>query len=169
MNTKLTEEEFYALDKAEQRVVIAQDVLDMLNKPEKEVPIRVKGAYGYIRGRVSAAISKNYNLQKILQTFTPEKPCSVCARGALLYSKVVNFNRSNAGFCQNGALCIGRIDTYEGLEDVFSLSQLNLIENYFEYGVASVGAFGCNVNAPTRLKRIMENIIRNKGEFQPHK
>lgn len=111
-------------------------------------------------------------LQPILRKLaTAKRPCEVCALGACLIAKIDRFNAVEM------PVTFGRSVTAEALSDIFSNTQMDLIEAAFEVtseyaifdGVQDAIAFGqrFNTNPRLRLRRIMQNIIEHKGVFVP--
>lgn len=111
-------------------------------------------------------------LHPILKTLvTAQRPCTVCALGACLIAKIDRYNAVEMpdGFTQS--------ITRAGISDIFSEHQMILIENAFEMsfydyvdGISfDAVAFGrTDAGGPRRrLRRIMRNIIENRGVFVP--
>ncbi len=97
-------------------------------------------------------------------------PCNVCALGALFVSHVVSFNHRLA----KDSWGIDRWEIHEQLKDHFSSEELSCIEVAFEgWGSASSRYSQSYLfyrrypNSTERLEAILENIIKNEGEFIP--
>jgi hypothetical protein len=179
--------------KAKMRILIAKDTLKWLaakklklapgtyfNLPNKSVPTN------------NSKKDLNRKLDKVLETVS--KPCDVCALGGMFYSMVrrydgVKLYEGNTEYASgpNGSevyvsSVTGSI-VYDRLKKYFSAQQLGLIETAFEetimgncvnndndyYRLEDARVFAYNKPSATRLKMIMENIIKNKGEFNPPK
>lgn len=167
---------FNSLTKAEKRIEIAKDVLSMISDKRKTI---VRGIYLNI-----------YNediLGGSAQKYVDEISCECCALGACLLSATKYMNQ----------LTIGEIhfvnsensDVWGILNKVFSAKQLGLIEYAFEgsfdgtrvsmdsfsfynedIDIKSAVMFGRGYeNDEERLTAIMENIIKNRGTFNPLK
>lgn len=140
-------------DKALVRIAIAKDVLKQMRYWEVET------TYFY-----STKITQPYsNLQTQLLTL-PKKSCHVCALGACFLSYVRLYDEV-------------KTDNYGGvmwpviqstLLKYFELDQLNLIEAAFElwfkFNIDFNNAYW--MEEPVfRLRKIMQNIVANKGDF----
>lgn len=167
-------DKFKSLSRAEQRVLIAKDVL---------VQIRAKkyrpNAGSYVN------FGKYFPGDESIQKHIDEVTCNCCALGACLLSTTKYKNKLD--FSDTYRLDATN-DSWGLLKDIFSPRQLTMIEYAFE--VSSVGtrvgenyygthidseledkciAFG-KVNYDSDKKRliaIMKNIIKNKGTFKP--
>jgi hypothetical protein len=85
----------------------------------------------------------------------PEEGCQACALGAMFISRC-NFLGEKKPDIAFNSTCTG------GLSEYFTSQELSEIEDAFE------GWSDDGVNMPpakTRMRLIMQNIIRNKGEF----
>lgn len=148
--------------KADRRVLIAQDVLKLLKK-KKTVKVMSGNAYLDLTNAVPEADEKK-ELSKLLpKLITPKKPCTVCALGACFLAHVTRYNNLVVPYSlsgQGGASLFGSV-AREQLSDVFDLIQLGDIEGYFEsfWGSQDIA------DDRARLVAIMKNIIANKGTF----
>lgn len=142
---------FWALDRAERRVEVAKDALKQIAahkfKPTKGIYVKDTSRY--------ATIASSENLQEALEQ--PGAKCACCAKGALFLSAARCGDRlSYESF---------NLQIIEGLQDIFSSEQLNLIEDVFER-YHRHPRFDKKHETPTqRLTAILKNIIRNKGDF----
>lgn len=99
------------------------------------------------------------------------RKCSVCAKGALVLAYIKKYNNLKLSDIEDTA---GDEDTLANLlEGFFSLEQLNLIEHVFECRDDSfyIQDYKCIIlrkkvpNDKTRLRLIMQNIVKNGGVF----
>jgi hypothetical protein len=146
-----------SLTKAEKRVLIAKDVLELLDAGK----FKAKTGNGYFKTnkRISSG-NINFPLEKILKT---TKECEVCALGALFYAHVNRFNQIKAndlGLVKGDILYCGWDDATSNLSKYFFREQLHNIERDFEKD----GSPGRIAN--DKLSKIMNNIIKNKGEYK---
>lgn len=149
---------------AQKRVAIARDVIKHLQAKRF---VTVTNILWRFKG---LSIAEKVN-QKRIKTLLKIKPCEVCAIGACVIAGLNRFNQVEFKGV-NGA-------EYEelSLQQWFSINQLALIEigyegkNYnFSNSVrsdAAVSFFYKHCDNDTRLIAIMQNIIKNKGEFVP--
>lgn len=177
------------MTKAQRKVAIAKDVIANLHV------MKIKSENGYIN-------SNNSNFNNVIYTelepllefgITPQQiaqkgmeSCSMCARGALMLTKVAKFDQYDFdGVCSLGY--IDQDDTLDALKDAFTGHELELIETFFEGsnyitsdnnyydGLGLVTDLGLKVQGnwtsiwddKDRLLAIMQNIIDHKGEFKP--
>ena len=169
------------MSRAERKVVLCEDVLARI---EAERLIVARGSY----------MGNIYNLPEIVGkaefegTVTPddcllmEKHCGVCARGALLLSRIRLFNSVDWEDLKiNDSLGINQDQTSDILSEAFDTEELLAIEAAFEAeeGEENDGfigedeeyswdciEFGLEHEYPDdRLIAIMQNIIHNNGEF----
>ena len=144
------------ITKAKQRVLIAKDAL----KWEAAGALRPSETRGYVYPVKSPwPYEDDYKQARDVNI----GPCHVCALGGLFVAKAVRYN----------AVTIRQLTWGHGgaatecLEDHFSIEQLELIEGCYEIwpwrseDALRWGRF----NRPERFRRIMKNIIRNKGTF----
>ncbi len=176
MNTqeeiKRREELFANKTNAEKRVLVAQDVINLLDIDK----IGVRSTYF---DSTEAEIQLNQNPQKGVREILLElnSPCQVCAKGAIMLSLTL-FNNQETDF--NGWKNLHSLNSIRfknGLLDIFSQEQLNLIETYFEGYVRYTQGEGDynkllswhqpGISSPQLLRNIMQNIIDNNGDFTP--
>lgn len=178
---------FWALPKEKQIVAIAKDVLKWLGTN------KIKATTGtYLSTRFKSKINaKGLQLDKALEKVSS---CNVCGIGACFFSMVALGNNisSEKAFVTKwneevDVLYQGQsIDDFEMrplLRKAFRPSQLTLIECAFERNdtltdskdrtnnkeiISKAISFGGKFKAAkSRLAAIMQNIIKNKGEFKP--
>jgi hypothetical protein len=171
------------MTKRERRVAIAQDVLKHIEVSD------IRDNRGFI-----VLNDHNYMFTEKEGVVTPEecevlrKNCSMCARGAMMISRIDIFNSINWSdfsdqlieeFNYVGAGLTNRRTTAEALKGAFGKKQLGKIESAFEKRSIHASeycsddvcndcvAFGIEYSEPKdRLKAIMENIVEN-GKFKP--
>ena len=171
---KKLNDKFKSLSKAEQRVLIARDVIAQVNKKK----------YKPSTGAYLTLVNNFYNHWSV-QEHIDEIECRCCALGACLLSTTKFKNKLNFGDVDS--LC-SKSDSWKLLRGVFSHSQINMIEYAFEasHNGSRVGedyfndyakfnynkrakciSFGRSfVYESDRIVAIMENIIKNKGTFK---
>lgn len=162
----IEKEKFDVLSNAEKRVEIAKDVIARLRAD------KIISDPGSLMGDCDEIELSDLSAQD----FFNNKPCHVCAKGALICSWVGNFNHySKAEFGRfNYDFRIGSKTYPKELIDLFGMEQLSIIEREFEqsqYGWCVVKNidFRPNYSSPyhKNLRTIMENIVKNKGTFIP--
>lgn len=159
------------VSKAEARVLIAKDVIEQLNS-----------------NKLIAATGIYVGLEHIPE-FAPEDPlhevlenstCTVCALGALWYSRVQVANKLDCEGLRRNPDGRGGISNWDDeLNAYFDENQKWLIELYFEGWdkkqlsylppISPSSFLAKNPNDETRMKLIMQNIIANNGTFVPEK
>ena len=173
---------------AEKRVLVAKDVLAQI-KQNKFHPST--GSYlGF-----SNLNSDTTNLREafltgnILESGTNAAECSCCALGAMmmsctLFNNNIDLEKDKLQIFKMGEAIRGGSVFGNGLTTIFSEKQLAMIEIAFERGGGSFAYFnapevtysmhlkcrdfGCRFDNPkSRLRAIMNNIVKNKGEFIP--
>lgn len=173
------------MTKAEKVVVIAQDVIRMINAKK----FKVLDSHGYINVRIPATVKADEQLQKHLSKL---QDCEVCALGACMLAKVDKFDDckvrdlfgTGSDISDNGVDSFGFEETNrdsitEQLRGIFDENQMSLIEDAFEssdyqYDLEELTysrayeIFGSYYeDSSDRLKAIMKNIIDNNGVFKP--
>ncbi len=170
--------EFKKANKAQKRVMIAQDVLAQIKTKRY-----VAESGCWVQPNIKAACEKNLKDEDSVQELFAKKKiksCNVCALGGLFMS-CINLNNNTTIEDLKKEFYIGDF-VYDdskisnGLNRIFTQKQLILIESYFE---GSQGYFkGDNektlvflesYNDDERLEMIMQNIIDNDGTFKPSK
>lgn len=168
---------FQDLSPEQKRVAIAKDTLKWLNKGK----IRAK------RGAVMSfdGIKKGQNLKEVLCKLNT--PCEVCQRGGLLYSYVRRVNDFKTPAVSDhwsinkpylSGVADQRSSINKKLQEVFPKRQLALIERAFEgtYNEQYLSSdeidladifYGIYDSPTERFRAILNNIIKNKGEFKP--
>ena len=181
---------FEKLSKSKKVVEVAKDVLVLIKMPEIEVEIST----GYLRfpswamtelnayGKPLKAFWRSIvNLQPLDES--QDKPvCQVCGIGSMLLAYVDKVNAFALYETTTNETGTIRTDLVTKLMEITTQEQLDLIEIAFEtkssYIIASTIVssykrdaaikFGDRYKTPTtRLRKIMKNIIRNKGVFKP--
>lgn len=179
---------FWAKPKAEQRVAVAKDVLKQLNDGFYKAHAGTYFIIGKMPKRVIEIPPKLDTLFDHLKTTGAQ--CDVCGIGSCFTSlvRLGNSVESSAILYEQENKKVKKHDSIEDtpmrelLEKVFSSSQLTLIECAFErsemhYNQANdTPSFKQNAAVvfgekyrrdKNRLMAIMQNIIKNKGEFKP--
>ena len=175
--------EFKKANKAQKRVMIAQDVLAQLKTKRYVAESGCWVQANYNSAVPLADIKYKDSVQDLFAEKTIES-CNVCALGGLFMS-CTNFNNNTLlEELDDVSEDLGNlIDEEEKLSNklnkIFSTSQLKLIEAYFE---ANGGYFrdydeddrieafyNKHPSDKKRLQLIMENIVENEGTFVPTK
>ena len=163
---------FKALTPRQQRIQIATDVLKHL-----EAGTFIKAQHlGYFRlDRLGISLDRSTPAKLQHQLLKLNEPCTVCAMGALLLTKIRNYNGYS---CSS----IGRASSDHcliGLEGIFSNKQLRLIENAYEHGIMNSTDIEEAVWKAARymyrnhdydtdtstMQSIMQNILDHNGDF----
>lgn len=158
------------------RVLIAQDVLDLL---QKEVITTSKGSYVDID--MPHDTDADIQVREFLQPWLKEGSCEVCALGALFVGAVLRFDEVTiAQWVSRGTMRASRGPLTRYLGQFFSQEQLDLIEFVFERRDAYAGyesadfseevksaamEFGSHVHVRERAVLIFKNIVANNGTF----
>lgn len=161
---------FRKANKARKRVMIAKDVIRQLDANKI---ITADAGYFAIDNRVSIPKDGHIDLQAMLKK--SETECRVCAMGAVFCSLVLYRNKfkskPNFGYIEEDRAAIS-----DYMADVFDKDQLSLLECLFE-GYSSYGSNGLEFGSHylthkyhlhernDRLRWLMKNIIKNKGEL----
>ncbi len=144
----------------EKAVLIAQDVIKML---------RIKRIYAQTGDYFSSSLNKkgvgkNNAREEFLGLFSNNESCSCCALGAVMLSCTLFANNETySQFYRE----VGETSGYfeNGLHEIFSTEQLQLIERSFE-GWWGYYYYSTKYNdSNERLEAIMQNIIDNNGAF----
>lgn len=175
-------------DRQKMQVAVARDVLKWI-KPSK---VKASGN-GYVVNRKaqSCDLLLGTDSKKVAKTL--QKECQVCAKGAMFLSLVAMKNEFNFGKVihtlggndYDRHISLDQTQLVSRLSNVFDKNQLDLIELCFETNEYEAKEsleipeqdrtleddariFGGRYKRDiTRLRKIMENIIENKGEFRP--
>lgn len=175
----MTTEQFEALPKNEQKILIAKDVIQRMDSALYEVSVG-----NYLQPEHSLySLPKSSDAKTAIVSGLAN--CTVCARGAMFLSMVVFKNRLNVDEVINyGFGYHTEVEDYceatDYLSTAFSQAEQAQIENAFEqtysYGIRlnseesrlAAMCFGSEFNEDNdRLHAIMQNIIDNNGEFKP--
>ena len=172
---------FEKATKPERRVMVAKDVLEQLKKRQL---VAMAGRYVGLQFMPTYS-SLNPNLD-IKENYDKVQECHVCALGACIMATTRFTNQLNFEDVgrTSDEMAITKVSNV--LTDIFTPEQLHIIEIAFE-GHQSGERFAVNVlgelllnreqekkcrdfyesyhNDDKRLIAIMENIIKNKGEF----
>lgn len=167
---RLTAEQFLALSKSEQRIVLAKDVIDILQSNKITAK---RCAYFEMYGH-----SKKDEINELVG----KTPCKVCALGGLFVAEVMYTDRATIGDADNRFFIKDRLNEY------FEERQLGLIESAFEgtaefcdgkgYSEDEVEAAINFVHNNDRYRDqyiypedammlIMQNIVEHNGDFVP--
>jgi hypothetical protein len=176
--TKNLNAEFKKANKAQKRVMIAQDVL---------AQIKAKRYFAesgcWVQPNIKAACEKNLKDEDSVQELFAKKKiksCNVCALGGLFMS-CINLNNNTTVQDLKDETYIGDLVADDdklsnGLNRIFTQKQLILIETYFEGSEGyfkgddeETVTFFENYDDDERLEMIMQNIIDNNGTFKPNK
>lgn len=186
---------FKKLNKSGKRVAIAEDVIARVKakqyKPEQGVwaqpDIIVRGS-SYDDARCVVGHDESASMQNLLKQ--NQTQCECYALGSLMLSCTVANNNVIAQDVADGVydysdIACGWTSDKMGLQETFSLHQLEMIETTFEEGRGYYSddnenvslslkerndciAFAKRYRTPrTLLLAIMENIVDNKGTFKP--
>ena len=175
--------EFKKANKAQKRVMIAQDVLAQLKAKRY---VAESGCWVQANYNSTATLADAKHTDSVKELFAEKKieSCNVCALGGLFMS-CTNFNNNTLlEDLDDVSEDLGNLINEEEklsnkLNKIFSTPQLKLIETYFE---ANGGYFrdydednrieafyNKHPSDKKRLQLIMENIVENEGTFVPAK
>lgn len=145
-------ERYKLMTREQRKVAIAKDVIKQVNAGV----LHAKDGCGYLVTKRSMKEPVDIDKKNALDV---AKRCTVCARGALMISKISKFNdhvvASFDGFLPSW-------ETSFALEDAFDYTELRLIEKAFENEWSDR-----HPNPNDRLIAIMQNLIDHDGEFNP--
>jgi len=160
-----------------QRVEVAKDVLKVLRMRSKGYVI-TPGEYLDISGNGDNISLAGKEIQQLLNTGAIKlNNCEVCARGACVISKarlwnnvvITNFSRETAMYesvKMFGKKLCGMIElAFEG-EDVSEETE-KLAASVAEKCISFATSTERVINPRKVLKRIMQNIVDNGGDFKP--
>lgn len=174
---------FSKLSKPQKRVAIAKDVLQQIKQKKY-----IAEAERYV-SRINFVDAFDSYGEDIKSNFKKIKDCRVCAMGACLMSATKFANKLNFEDVGHSISDLKNEKVQTLFAEIFSPKQLLLIETAFEgnNGGDKVGEeifeidscqyanekIKCDKfhdkydNPQSRMIGIMENIIKNKGEFKP--
>lgn len=168
----MTKKYFDRLKPATRRMKIAKDVLATLALPKRKRFKPTSGDYCDFNSPPQV-IRQRKQLQALLPQV--EKDCTACAMGALFLSHVRLVNNFSLAYGQNS---VSPRTISATLADYFPEEQLRTIEAAFEdHIIGNVGNKFNKVasyclkwkalipNDEPRLKAIMRNIVKHKGDF----
>lgn len=113
---------------------------------------------------------ENLELRSFIdRVINKQKPCQVCAKGALLLSSIRKFNNFSLEKAEKCSLDSSASDE---TRKTFGKENADLMENYFEYGAPNTDFEEIDewkeLTDSERAIRIFQNAIRNKGIFKPN-
>jgi hypothetical protein len=159
-------------DQRDKAIAIARDVLLQMEREDNPLGVRA-GVYLDGIGRVRYAFDDTDDLQVHIEA--AQKHCRVCALGAMMLSAVRLYDG-----CPIGGLCSSRGVIENVLRVHMSDRAMDMIEAAFEVldicqldettdrDIDFAMTFGSKGGSPVdRLRRIMENVISNDGDFDP--
>jgi len=161
----------------EKRVAIAKDAILQL----KSEAYDARSSHGYVsldydsEQQLEAAAqscelftgknSDDMELNKLLdRLITPDKPCTVCAKGALLISSIRKYNNFSLQKAIDDNLDSVASDE---VRDLFGDENADRIEEYFEGYDGDEKYLDEYPNDSERLIAILQNVVKNKGQFIP--
>jgi hypothetical protein len=165
---------FASLTPAKKRIQIAKDVLAQLDAKVIEAQA---GTYFLIENLDKKFNNKEIELQKIL--VGTNSACQCCAKGALFAAKVRNYNDCKVDV-YGDCVAVAEGTMRRNLAEIFDQYQYDLIETAFEVDpsmnfhddkrknrkLIRAGYMYRDVDeAETRMRMIMQNIIKNRGTF----
>lgn len=161
------------------RIAVAKEVLMLLRR--RKIAAQ-QGAYIHSPNVPFAPLQGIQNDTEMRDVILSRK-CQVCGIGAIACARATLLDAmpANHVISDDAMDMIGRGATLQMIGEVFSRSQVDLIETAFEKYLpgdiisgpstesqASARKFGLKYRSATaRLKAIMRNIIRNGGKFVP--
>lgn len=161
---------------AERRVAVAKDVLKHLNF------FKVKDGNTYcFLDKLPKSIPNKGSMQDYMDKITNTKRCEVCALGAMMLSHVRLFDKFDLDRMVKitdlpDAVRYLHLTYWDAItalrENGFSLKDLDAIERAFESRrCPNKNGIEINLNLPVnpaaRLGKIMQNIVKNGGDFRP--
>lgn len=164
------------MTRAERRIAVAKDVIKQL----KLGTVIAEDDVGYIDKKREEVLGELDDFREWLKTlFSSGKSCNVCALGSLVISKALKFDAIKTDDIMRDGHYTTRSTCELALYDIFTLKQLDDIENAFE-GWDNLYAYnnGSTINyryanwpdyypnPSERIIAIMKNIIRNNGTFK---
>jgi hypothetical protein len=184
--TKKSNAEFAKMDAAQQRVTIAKDVIKALAAKQLiaeagtylAAPKSTSDAWHAPKSTSDAwhnegCVLDDQDQEAQLQQLLPKlPPCHVCAKGAILVCTVARRNELQVDATRRGWDGDTLADKLGG---IFSPDTLTMMECEFEgfsltlptAGPSYTPRMNLRGSDAKRMKAIMRNIIKNKGEFVP--
>lgn len=160
--------DFEKLSKAEKRIAIAKDVLAQLQANR----LKVVQSTGY------CMIPEKESAGDLREVLKQKEPCTVCGIGALFVAEVKARNRMPikdlghvfdydwSSHSHRRIISVDRAHVLARLKGIFTETQLDNIEEYFESYYEEYTYYDeYKKFGRIALKKIMENIIANKGRF----
>ncbi len=156
------------MTRSERRIAIAKDVIEQINLGK----MCIRSSNGYLAGKLPKSCINRDSETKIspLMARDIQKSCKMCIRGALMISKIAQFNEvtmENLNFDLD-YISIHVESTADILEGAFSGEELDIIEQTFEgWADKKIGIFYCDHNDDAdRVIAICQNIV-DHGFFDP--
>ena len=159
---------------ARRRVAVAKDALELLEAG------RIEAGHSYFKGPTVQAYQDGLSIDLRDAILATDETCRVCGIGSLFVAMVLQTNGTKvtavAGRRYREPLRLGEDlddrDLWDHMADVFDQPQLGLIEAAYE-GYAmwdpltqdGVSAFDVIRSDQERMRRILQNIVRNEGTF----
>lgn len=172
--TPITKEAFNKLSRPEQRVIIAQDVLDQLaakkfrpmrgNYCEIKPGKKIEGVKTTERADIDDCnfFPASLSAQALIQS---AEACYVCAKGAMVCAYVEHFNKRTVGGMRS-------MNSDKDMVKIFGYDMWYEIEAQFEgaisfrtsavRGILTHSQRNASIKKKS-LKSLMENVIKNKG------
>ena len=168
-----------AASRAQRRVMVAEDVLAQVKLGEIKV---TSGTYLSVNQEFAGGLCQDDALYDVINE---TRKCKACAIGSVFYSKITNY-----GYCSKDHKMSAMNRGSDGIEmfetnmvdimaDAFTEKELRTLEYAFEgynYGGIEFSEDDGDIlrkyhhkhaSDKARLKAIMKNIIKNKGDFTP--
>lgn len=137
----------------QKRIAVIMDALKWIGD-RKRVHVKRANLFVYFPGAID---SYGDSLQEKLKKFTKNKPCQVCAKGALFLGHVARFNEVT-----HNAISLTDLETCIPLLNEFTQEQLNLVERCFELTIDN-NPFDCISDDTKRLRAILTHMLNNNG------
>lgn len=179
----------------DRRIAVCRDVVERIDARRLRVLdgyyIRIRigsDPAENVRKEITSKLSNSQDLRDVADTI--EQHCTVCARGGMLLSKARLYdNVPSSTLIREGWFEVGQSSTTNPLLDTFDAETLEAIESAFEEEVIRDFVTSCDrddtqnyaaeerledfagygrslpASPAARLRVIMENLIRNDGEF----
>lgn len=168
----LSIKKFKSLTRAQQRVLVAKDVIKSLDAKEYKAESGT-----YCKTRITEKMEK----LDVKENLSLLRPCTVCAIGAALVSSTKFANMLTFNDLADGQDPSSNKASNKLLCSIFPKAQLAMMEACFEG--TSYTAFGngwdsekgvigdeyttSNPNTGKRMRAIFNNVARNNGSFKP--
>lgn len=178
-DSSMTEEEFNSLPHEKKKVLVAKDVIKHLNS--KKIIARQMSNVKFVGKKFNYYADPKGSIKEYMCSApADDHDCAVCAKGGLFMSIIGRANKLQFEDVYFGTTVSSSVFN-QVLYNIFGREQIDLIEIAFEgrsdfYWMGMVKPqdrlaaieFNKNVLDPDKkLRAIMENIIKNNGEFRP--